>query len=395
MNQSKLSLIESSLKKLMDYIESERYKGYDPYDILNSFIPFNVFAKYTQALAIQIHKRNYINLRPMMGIRKEYNPKALGLILQAYSHLYGMKQDIRLKYKMEFVFTKLLEIASKNYNGYCWGYNFAWTNPAKVVPKNHPNIVVTSFAGKGIFEYYKATGDTKALEILNSIARYILEDIPISRNNCGICFSYSDILKDCCFNASLLAAEFLAMLYSLTSEDKYLSHAKLAVDFVLAYQKPDGRWNYSIDLNTMREDNQIDFHQGFIVEALRNIIFLCRIEEKSYIEALLKGADFYVRNQVVNGTRMKYRYPKEYPVDIHNQSQAIITFSELGVYDIKYIKCAEEILIWTIMNMQQPDKGYFYYRKGKHYVNKIPYIRWSESWMFLALAVYLKKSAKL
>lgn len=50
----------------------------------------------------------------------------------------------------------------------------------------------------------------------------------------------------------------------------------------------------------------------------------------------------------------------------------------------RYLKIAK----WAINNMQD-NKGYFYYQKTRWYTNKIPYMRWSQAWMFYALAQFL------
>jgi hypothetical protein len=45
------------------------------------------------------------------------------------------------------------------------------------------------------------------------------------------------------------------------------------------------------------------------------------------------------------------------------------------------LKVAEQ----TIQLLGSPD-GYFYYQAHPHYTNKIAYMRWSNAWMFRALA---------
>ena len=47
----------------------------------------------------------------------------------------------------------------------------------------------------------------------------------------------------------------------------------------------------------------------------------------------------------------------------------------------------DKILIWTFENMLD-SKGYFYFRKGPLLTNKIPYMRWTQAWMFHALTEY-------
>jgi hypothetical protein len=85
-----------------------------------------------------------------------------------------------------------------------------------------------------------------------------------------------------------------------------------------------------------------------------------------------------------------WRIPREWPVDIHNQAQGIITSSRLSHLNPEYLEFAKKIACWTIENMQDKT-GYFYFRKNRFYTNKISYMRWSNAWMFLALAELLKK----
>ncbi len=73
------------------------------------------------------------------------------------------------------------------------------------------------------------------------------------------------------------------------------------------------------------------------------------------------------------------------PLFVHNQSQGIITFSLLKDYDPSFLPFAQTIADWTIKHMQSP-KGYFYYRLTPLFKNKIPYMRWGQGWMMLALA---------
>ena len=83
-----------------------------------------------------------------------------------------------------------------------------------------------------------------------------------------------------------------------------------------------------------------------------------------------------------------WRIPKKWPVDIHNQSQGIITFSMFEDYDPGYLGFAEKIAMWTIKNMQDAN-GRFYYQKWPFVINKIDYMRWNQGWMFLALTKLL------
>lgn len=77
---------------LCDYCEKERFRGWDPYDGLNSrlfqFLPFFKKSAVCRLVLIQGFKRSPINLRRMALVPKEYNAKGIGLFLSGYCNLY-------------------------------------------------------------------------------------------------------------------------------------------------------------------------------------------------------------------------------------------------------------------------------------------------------------------
>jgi hypothetical protein len=113
-----------------------------------------------------------------------------------------------------------------------------------------------------------------------------------------------------------------------------------------------------------------------------------QIKNSEWDLAIKKGLEFYHDHQFFPDGRSLWRYPKEYPVEIHNQSQGIITFSKLAGDNKAYPSFSNTIAEWTIQNMQGKD-GHFYYQNHKYYKNKISYMRWSQAWMFLALTTLI------
>ena len=73
--------IDDIIKRLILHLKAEEYKGYDPYDALNSFIPYKFFGHKAQVIAIQLQLRNPINLRKFIGIKKEYKFTGINSIL--------------------------------------------------------------------------------------------------------------------------------------------------------------------------------------------------------------------------------------------------------------------------------------------------------------------------
>ncbi len=69
-----------------------------------------------------------------------------------------------------------------------------------------------------------------------------------------------------------------------------------------------------------------------------------------------------VKKLTTNEGLSKWRYPKEFSIEIHNQSQGIITFSKMSKFIDGCLDFATVIAKWTIKNMQYKE-GYFYYPK--------------------------------
>lgn len=384
------SKIQNSLCLLLRWIEKNGLAGYDPYDGLNSKKLKKLFNnRFSRIFFIQFFKSFPINLRNFFGIDMGRNPKGMGLFLRGYLKIYDFRKEGRYIDKSIEIMEWLKNNSSKGYSGYCWGYNFPWQSYSDILKQGEPTIVNTSFISNAILDFYDITQNKEWLEIARSSCDFILKDLNITERSEGICFSYTPFDKNLCHNANLLGAELLSRVHSITGEETLLKYAKKAFDFTLYHQNPDGSWSYSIDPGTGEERKQIDFHQGFVLDSIFGFIKYIKPSDDRYMKSLLKGAEFYKNEQFLPDGRCKYRWPRIYPLDIHNQAQGIITFSKLSEIKPEYLEFAKTIAKWTIENIQD-SRGYFYYQKHRFFTNKIPYMRWSQAWMMLALASLLE-----
>lgn len=376
--------MERIIQLLEKYIHESLYMGYDPYDYMNTALGFFKKGKWAPVMGVQLLKRLPFNIRPLLGIKKGINPKGMGLLLKALGGVKGNENGSGSLYPEDQIFSWLKANQSKGYSGAAWGYNFDWPSQNGILKAYTPSVVVTAFVGAGIHEYYLKTKDPKAKELLVSTKKFVMKDLSfIEYQNDGF-FPYTQQSAGFCYNASLLGAELLARIYSVTGDKHLLEMIKKALNLVVKQQKADGHWNYSMNLKTGLEKVQIDFHQGFILCSIDNICKYAGFEDSLYREALSKGIEYYKTVQFYENGSSKWRIPKIWPVEIHNQAQGIITFSQLAYLDPSYLPFAKTIADWTIQNMQDK-KGYFYYRKYRWFTNKIPFMRWSQAWMLLAL----------
>jgi rhamnogalacturonyl hydrolase YesR len=381
-------IITDSFYKLLSYCEKEEFKGYDPYDGLNSrffrSLPYIRNNRLARLAWIQAFKRSPVNLRSFVGIKKDYNPKAVGLFLAGYCNLYHLSPSQEYKEKIYFFASLLEKFTTKGYSGACWGYNFDWQARAFFQPKHTPTVVATTFIANALLDAFEITKEKKFLDITGSSCRFILKDLNRTYDDTGnFSFSYSPLDKSVVFNASLLGSRLLARVYSFTGEKELIDEAQKSVAFCCNYQKENGSWSYG----TLPFHKWIDnFHTGYNLECIYD--YMKYSGDNSYQQQLDKGFEFYVNNFFTEEGISKYYNTSKFPIDIHAPAQLVITISKLGKFE-EYEALVEKVLIWTIKNMQS-DKGYFYYQINKYFSSKIPYMRWAQAWMFFSLSTYIR-----
>jgi hypothetical protein len=386
-------LVSKSFSRLEQYCRNENFQGWDPYDGLNSklfqALPVIPEKRLTRLMWIQFIKKMPLNLRPLLKIEKGVNPKGLALFISGYARLKDLpgfeKKAIET---IEMLADQVIALRTAGYSGNCWGYNFDWESRAFFQKKYTPTIVATTFVANSLIDAYEATKNKRYLDEAISSRNFILKDLNRTyKENGNFVFSYSPYDQTSVFNASLLGARLLSRIYSYTGEEELISLARKAVAYCCDYQNSDGSWYYS----TLPFHQWIDnFHTGFNLECLYDYIHYSG--DKSMQANFDKGLKYYLETFFDEEGRSKYYSNSLYPIDIHAPSQLVITLAKGDLFMANKV-LIDRVMKWTIQNMQSPE-GYFYFQKRKYFTNTIPYMRWSEGWIFYALAEYLKSTNK-
>ena len=389
--------------KLRTYCEFEHYKGWDPYDGLNSrvFQSLPVFKDKAicRLAVIQAFKRCPINLRRIAMIPKEYNAKGIGLFLLGYCNLlkavrnksalmtaFGTEDELDLKIRN--VAEILIDLKSEGaYHGACWGYNFDWqARGGLFFPAYTPTVVATCFCATALMESYELTGEKRYLDVALSSAEFVMQDLHRYPSKEGFLFSYSKLPgNDTVYNASLLGSRLLAYCFKYTGKEEYLEAARASVQACVDGQAEDGSWVYGL----LDIQNWIDsFHTGYNLDGL--IAYEEQTGDRSFHDAIEKGFSFYIEHFFEADGCPKYYHDKKFPIDIHCPGQLMVTLSRLHKFE-ENRELAEKVMDWTIRNMQDK-RGYFYYQLKKGISSKISYMRWSNAFMFCAMSYYILES---
>lgn len=380
--------IEQSFALLKKYVEEKDFKGWDPFDGLNSVYfqksPLRHF-KLTRLAWIQFFKRSPINFRKLLRVEEGYNSKGLGLFLSGYCNLYKIDKNEKVLEKIKCLIDKIVASQTKGYSGACWGYNFDWQARAFFQPKYTPTVVATTYVAYSLLDAYEIINDENLLRIARSSCDFILSDLNRTEDQDGnICFSYSPEDNTQIFNASLLASRLLARVYSYTKEELLKDAARKSVAFCCNFQAPDGAWTYG----TLPFHQWIDnFHTGFNLECIGEYEKHCN--DYSFDEFKLRGFNYYVSTFFTDNGESKYYNNSLFPIDIHAPAQLLVTLVRLNKLE-DHKKLAKRVLSWTIKNMQN-SSGFFYYQKKRNWNSKIPYMRWAQAWMFYSMSMYLSK----
>lgn len=395
---------ELALDKLDTWIEHEEFRGWDPHDALNSPLLGRI-ARHNRLLGmglVQCLRRSPVNLRPLLGVQKEHNPKAMGLFLASYTQKFVSTREETYKKRMLAFSEWLIAHAAPGYAGPCWGYNFDWPNRAFLAPAGTPTIVNTVFIAlsfldadyvlnesEGFVETERrfesdlsarSQNNIDGLSVARKACEFVLRDLNIlhSRHD-EICFSYTPLDRRFVHNANVLGAWLLAAVYARTGENRLAESAKAAAHFTVSRQRSDGSWPYGIDERDQWVDN---FHTGYVLVATKRIGQLLQTDE--FLPSVNKGYIFWKERMLFEDLIPKY-YPNQiYPIDIHSVAQAILTYLEFSDADPFASEKAEKLSRWAIHHLQDP-MGFFHYQIHRWHRVRVPYMRWGQAWMQLAL----------
>ena len=369
--------------KLFEYCRSGDWAGYDPYDALNSELfkklPFLDFWLPRLALT-QILKRSPVNIRRLLMIPKTQNPKALALFLKV---LLNWQQGDYFNRDSEIgmMVERIKSLRSPDTSYWCWGYSFPWQGRSVLAPRGEPNIVCTVFVADALMDAYETFHDENYLAMAASAAEYLLNELFWSEGD-KAGFSYPlPSYKTRVHNANFLGASLFCRIYKHRGEKKFLEAALKTTRYSAGMQHPDGDWYYGEHETQHWIDN---FHTGYNLGALKTI---CNCLDTDEFEPhIRKGFRFYRDHFFREDGAPKYFHNNVYPIDIHSVAQSIITLIEFKYLDQANIDLAHRVFEWSMQNMWDK-RGFFYYQITPLYKNRIPYMRWSEAWMLLALSI--------
>jgi hypothetical protein len=390
-------MVLNEIYKLDEWIESNGWPGWDPYDIKGKKPVIRLAAKgnenklyaYLRELVYEFFYHYPLFSRRLFSVEKSINPKAMGLMAAAYTDLYHSTAENKYLMKAESILDWLSENIVRVNGGIGWGYPFDWQS-TQFIPAHTPNGIVTTAAGEAFWNYFQLGGEKKYLDTCIEICHF-LAALPKSRyGENKICFSYTPLYHNHVHNLNLFVAEFLMKVGLKTGNEEWVKLANSSVNYTLADQAEDGTFDYNGPPENPR--NFVDnYHTGFVLRMLHSFWKLSG--RKDVFNAMERCYYHYTTHFFEERQIPKLLPDRKYRIDIHSCAEAINCISVLSETYPDQLPLARNVLEWTVKNLQDPE-GYFYYGilksriTGRPFVSKIPYLRWGQAWMLRAMTSY-------
>jgi rhamnogalacturonyl hydrolase YesR len=375
--------IYKSIEQLYQWLEANNYQGYDTFDGLNArFVrPLTFETRLGRTVLQQGVRRFPVNLRPVLGIRKNYSTKGMGFLARGFIRLHQTTGDQVWKDKAEFTLQWLIENQAPGYSGACWGNHFDYQSRGFYLPKGVPTVVWTSLIGHAFLDAYDHFQEDRYLQIAVSACEHIVRDLGTLRDGDGTCISYIPIKDTQVHNANTLGASLLARTYSHTGNESYREYARKAIQYTAQHQRPDSSWYYAEKSDSHWIDN---FHTAYVLDCFKH--YAQSTGDDRFDQKLMNGYEYWKKTFFLSDGTPRYYNHKTLPLDIQCSSQAIDTLVFFCDRDPESLPLAVKVAQWTIANMQDRT-GYFYYRRYSPWlVNKTPTLHWGQATMLCALA---------
>ena len=357
--------------------EARDWRGYDPYDALNS-----PFARYVtlgtglgRRLLTQVVKLAPINVRPVLRISPAWNAKAIALLASAYARLWAARRDEIARVQA----VRWLEWLVANSNAETelgWGYNFDVQTRLFGYRRGTPNAIATSFAGHALLDGHELIDDDERWgDAASRVCLFLVETL-LEEDGDRLYFRYLPEERELVHNANVLACSVLARSAALLGCTELEQTVRDSLASTLHAQAPDGSWPYS-----ERHSWTDNFHTGYVLEGLAS----CAAVDGSIRARLERGLEYWQRELFLRDGTPKYFAERALPIDAHNYAQAIETWLSVASWRPGALASAERCAAQLVDHMLTDD-GHVVFQRRRWWTSRVPYVRWTTAPAFRALA---------
>jgi hypothetical protein len=351
--------------------EARDWRGYDPYDGLNSPAAplLTLRTAFGRRLLTQAVKLSPVNLRPLLGIKPEWNAKALGLVASGYARLAAAGAQTAREQASRWL-DWLESHHSGDAEGLAWGYPFDVQTRFFRYRRGTPNTIATSFVAHAFLDAAELLGDDRCAARARSVGDFLVRRMLVDGPR-GSYFRYLPQEDELVHNANLLACGVLVR----AGIDE---PARRALRTSLAAQREDGSWPYGEGARGAWVDN---FHTAYVLESLAQCVEL----DSEVGERLDRGLDYWERACFLPDGTPRYAPDRTYPIDAHCYASAIDTWLAVADRRAGALEHAEQLAQLLVKRMLDR-AGFVHFQQRRLWTSRVPFVRWTTAPSFRALA---------
>jgi hypothetical protein len=356
--------------------------SFDPYDALQTerLAFLRKLPRAAQLAVVQLNKRSPLNLRPFEGVQPTRNSYTVAHFASAGAVLSRAAGDggaiEAMADRLDWLCSHRVEAA--------WAYPFDVQTKTFAYRKSTPNVICTAFTVEALLDGVSAVGGQASYaeraagwrQAVSGAVAWALDRLYIKAGNRQY-FCYVPTERLLIHNANVLAARFVARAARVLANDSWLDTARGCLDVTVREIGSNGLLPYGEGSREARVDGH---HTGFVAEALVDLSESLGTPELRAVADRVRAG---YRRSLFEDDGRPLLYPgKRFPIDVITGAQGIQTFAKAGGGEVAFAKA---IAGFMLAQMRTPS-GTFVYRRGRVHRKAVPYVRWSDAPMCLALA---------
>jgi len=299
-------------------------------------------------------------------------------------NLYRASGDRRHLEDAEAFVKPLLDVAAAVPGGVGWGMNFDWPTVDGVVRRHTPCHTQTAYA----YDFFAALADTGAApkyeDLLQRIAQHTSRDYHEWREADHLISAYSTADRRRIVNANSYRMALLLDAGQRFGVAEYTEKGLATLAYVLSMQQADGAWPYS------ETEPFVDtFHTCFVIKNLIRARRASAVDPATVDAALDHGLRYYLGALFDDdGLPVPFAVAPRLTLqryDAYDIAESIGLLAELRIEPERLAR-----LVRFVSQRLQTSAGWFRFRIYRVPTPAgIPYMRWANSAMFLALTKVL------
>lgn len=409
-NANQPDWMEPRIAQLHKLMLRHDYKGHDPFDLPNSpllsWMPDNwrvpqlLFSKFgsriapgwvRQALRVpaiedpKIYSCCYFAYRLLGDAWNGCAEAMLERLVAMATHADGGKTGGKTEAKLvggTGANTEVNAPAGTEQSALHWGYDYTWgTLYDGVNPRRAATLVPGAFAMLALLhEVIAFSGEKYRHPLLQSLRWYATRHRRDGASGTFLGYFTTSTINT--HNANVLGCLALSLGGKLIQDQGYLALAAEATQTTVAAVRDDG----FIPYNDHPRGGWTDcFHHLYVVASLQGIAAVNPLVDKHNIQQkVARMVEYYRQHFLRNDGLLNYFPNRLHPIDPHNYAAAaifaILTGDDASIQQARALLQRLDELAWN------PNKESYTYRQHEGRKDERFFLRWTQVWMFFALA---------